>query len=91
MGVSDWATTSGKFSNTSGPATQISQAMACTGFRAVSLRASPPHRSGRGIPYGHPVWSHSRSRQRPSPEKERAFELRKLVAGVGFEPTTSGL
>ena len=57
---------------TSGPGTQRSQATSSTGFRAVSLRASPSHLSGRDIPHGTPLWSHSRSRKRPSPGWERA-------------------
>ena len=36
------------------------------------------------------LWSHSRSRKGPLPAG-RGLELRKLVAGAGFEPATSGL
>jgi hypothetical protein len=66
---------------TSGPGAQRSQAASSTGFHAVSLRASPSHLSGRGMPHRHPLWSHSWSRKRPSPRRGKGLELRKLVAG----------
>ncbi len=65
--------------------------MSSTGFRAVSLRGSLSHLSGRGVPHRRlplvtfPVTEKALSLPRKGPD------LRKLVAGAGFEPATSGL
>ena len=56
----------------------------------VSWRASPSHLSGRGIPAPHLPWSHSRSRSRPSPCRERALTCGKLVAGADLNPRPLG-
>ncbi len=76
--------------STSRPGAQRSQAISPTGFRAVSLGVSSSHLSGRGIPHRHPLWSHSRSRNRPSPCRERAWPA-ETSSGAGFEPATSCL
>ncbi len=75
---------------TSGRSAQRSRAGASTGFGTVSLRASPSHLSGLGPPRRPLLWSHALLRQRPSPFG-KGPDLRKLVAGAGFEPVTSGL
>ena len=59
--------------DTSGPGAQRSAVAASAVSRAVSLRASQSHLSGRLALRVDPVWSHARSRRRPSPCWERTL------------------
>ena len=70
---------------------QRSQAMSSTGFHAVSLRASPSHLSGRGVPHRHLPLVTFPVTQKALSRLGKGLDLRKLVAGAGFEPATSGL
>ena len=65
--------------------------MSSTGFRAVSLRASPSHLSGRDIPHRHLTLVTFPVTQKALSRLGKGLDLRKLVAGEGFEPSTSGL
>ena len=65
--------------------------MSSVGFRAVSLRASPSHLSGRGVPRRHPRLVTFPVTHKALPRLGKGLDLRKLVAGAGFEPATSGL
>ena len=60
-------------------------------FRAVSLRASPSHLSGRGVPHRHLPFVTFPVTQKALSLMGKGLDLRKLVAGAGFEPATSGL
>ena len=77
--------------DTSGPGAQRSQAMSSTGFRAVPPRASPSHLSGRGGPHRHLPLVTFPVTQKALSLSGKGLDLRKLVAGGGFEPPTSGL
>ena len=65
--------------------------MSSTGFCAVTLRASPSHLSGRGIPHRHPPLVTFPVTQKALSLPGKGLDLRKLVAGGGFEPPTSRL
>jgi hypothetical protein len=65
--------------------------MPSTGFRGVSLRASPSHLSGRGVPHRDLPLITFPVTQKALSLPEKGLDLQKLVAGVGFEPATSGL
>ena len=75
----------------SGGSAQRSQAMSSTGFRAVSLRASLSHPSGRGVSHRHLPLVTFPVTQKALSLPGKGLDLRKLVAGEGFEPSTSGL
>jgi hypothetical protein len=70
---------------------QRSQAMSSTWFRAVSLHASLSHLSGRGVPHRHLPLVTFPVTQKALSLPGKGLDLRKLVAGAGFEPATSGL
>jgi hypothetical protein len=75
----------------SGRNTQRSTLATSTWFPAVSLRVSPSHLSGldgRTDPSSRVT---SAAAQEALSRLGKGLDLRKLVAGVGFEPTTSGL
>ena len=76
---------------TSGRTAQRSQAMSSPGFRAVSLRTSLSHLSGPGVPHRVPALVTCPVTQKALSLPGKGLDLRKLVAGAGFEPATSGL
>jgi hypothetical protein len=76
---------------TSGRSAQRSRAGAYPGFHAVSLRASPSHLSGLRLPQQAPALVTCPVTQKTLSLAGKGLHLRKLVAGAGFEPATSGL
>ena len=60
-------------------------------LHAVSLRASLSHLSGRSMPHRHPFLVTFPVTQKALSLRGKGLDLRKLVAGAGFEPATSGL
>jgi hypothetical protein len=75
---------------TSGRSAQRSRVRASTGFDAVSLRASPSHLPGLGPPH-RPCYGHMPCYAKGPLSSGKGLDLHKLVAGEGFEPSTSGL
>jgi hypothetical protein len=78
-------------SDTSGPGAQRSRAATSIWFHAVSPRASPSHLPGLGPPRGPRALVTCRVTQKTLSLPGKGLDLRKLVAGAGFEPATSGL
>jgi Transposase IS66 family len=75
----------------SGPSAQRSQMGASTAFDVVSLRASPSHLPGPSPTAAAAALVTCPATQKALSLPGKGLDLRKLVAGAGFEPATSGL